>query len=51
MNIIVLIVILEFDATHLPADTAVTSSTLGTFLRPPHRAVFRRFDRHTAAVP
>lgn len=37
--------------THLPADTAVTSSTLGTFFLPPHRAVFRKFDRQTAAVP
>lgn len=34
-----------------PALTAVTSSTLGTFLRPPHRAVLRKFDRHTEAVP
>jgi hypothetical protein len=36
---------------YLPADTAVTSSTLGTFFLPPHRAVFRRFVKHTAAVP
>lgn len=37
--------------TNRPADTAVTSSTLGTFLRPPQRAVLRRFVRQTAAVP
>ncbi|KAI8436248.1 hypothetical protein MSG28_004304, partial [Choristoneura fumiferana] len=29
----------------------LTSSTLGTFLRPPQRSVFRRLARHTAAVP
>lgn len=34
-----------------PADTAVTSSTLGTFFRPPYLSVFRRFCRHTFAVP
>lgn len=34
-----------------PADTAVTSSTLGTFLRPPYLNVFRKFCRHTFAVP
>lgn len=36
---------------YLPADTAVTSSTLGTFFLPPHRAVLRKFVRQTAAVP
>lgn len=36
---------------YLPADTAVTSSTLGTFFLPPHRAVFRKFDKQTLAVP
>lgn len=37
--------------SYLPADTAVTSSTLGTFFRPPHLAVLRKFDKQTAAVP
>lgn len=37
--------------SYRPALTAVTSSTLGTFLRPPHRAVLRRFDKQTDAVP
>lgn len=34
-----------------PALTAVTSSTLGTFLRPPYRRVLRKFCRQTLAVP
>jgi len=34
-----------------PADTAVTSSTLGTFFRPPYLNVLRKFCRHTFAVP
>jgi hypothetical protein len=37
--------------SYLPADTAVTSSTLGTFFLPPQRAVFLKFVKQTAAVP
>lgn len=42
---------MRLGANYLPADMAVTSSTLGTFFLPPNRAVFRKFVRQRAAVP